>query len=210
MDSLQNHDMSALALLSIECQKSGAELVEDHATILGLTPLHRVLFGLQLYHLSFEEYLSCLPPQILADVIDLPDAHGRSTLACAVEYRCYNAVETLTKYKANVNQQRLGDRGCLSLLHIVFAGPSQQINADIARVLIKAGAIVDVRDSDGWTPLLIAASWMDYTGIKVLLDANAELTAETHDGDDVVKLSGDPEIMEKLKTLVFKNTHALI
>ena len=143
-------------------------------------------------------------------MIDLPDAHGRSTLACAVEYRCHNAVETLTKYKANVNQQRLGDSGCLSLLHIIFAGPSQQINADIARVLIKAGAIVDVRDSDGWTPLLIAASWMDYTGIKVLLDANAGLTAETHDEDDVVKLSGDPEIMEKLKTLVFKNTHALI
>lgn len=190
-------DNAALAMLISLCGKGIAEIIEDHATSHGLEDIHRVLLRLRPEYPQLEEYLQSLHPQTLAEFIDKPDFHGRSALVYAVEYGWHDAVETLVKFGANVNQLRLGDRKGLTLLHLLFAGPAQNTTLQIARVLIENGADVNMRDSEGWTALHIAASWDNYTGMAVLNRAGAEVTAQTFDGETANMLSADPHLITK-------------
>lgn len=53
---------------------------------------------------------------------------------------------------------------------------------DIGRLLLEAGANVDARDTDGWTPLLLAASQERYEAtVALLLDFGADPNAEDFD-----------------------------
>jgi hypothetical protein len=160
-------DNAALVLLSSFYGKGITEIMEDHATSHGLGNIHRVLLRLRPEYPQLEEYLQSLHPRTLAGFIDKPDFHGRSALVYAVEYGWYDAVETLVKFGADVNQLRLGDRKGLTLLHLLFAGPAQKTTLQIARVLIENGADVNMKDLEGWTALHIAASWDNYTGMAV-------------------------------------------
>ena len=184
------------------CQKGIAELTEDHAAGCGFRQIHRVLFGIEPNHQSLEEYLESLYPRSLTGLIDRPDDRGRSALVCAVEYGWYGAVRTLVRFGANINQKRAGDESGLSLLHLVYAGPQQRETLEIARFLIKEGANVDARDSDGWTPLHIALSWKNLDALPELIGAGAELTAISYNGEDAVGLSGDVAILGKIEEII--------
>jgi ankyrin repeat protein len=46
--------------------------------------------------------------------------------------------------------------------------------------LIKAGADLNVRDFDGWTPLMAAAHWGQEEACKVLLESTCDLSSKNN------------------------------
>jgi len=196
-------DNTALVMLSGYYGKSSIEIIEDHIFTHGLEEIHKVLLGLHPTGLRLEEYLQSLPPQVLAESIDKPDWHGRSPLIYAVENGLSHAVQTLVAFGADVNRLRLWDTRMLTPLHLAFAGPPQDTTIHIARILIENGANVDFRDSDGWTALLVAASWDNYIGMAMLYGAGADIAAQSYYAESVETLSADPEILQKFWEVVF-------
>ncbi len=53
---------------------------------------------------------------------------------------------------------------------------------EMVKLLLAAGAEVDVRDTDGLTPLHTAAAFSDTPAVRLLLAADAEVNARTKDG----------------------------
>ena len=54
---------------------------------------------------------------------------------------------------------------------------------EISLLLLEAGAIANVSDDDGWTPLMLASAKGDRRIIKALLEAGAELNAQDMNGE---------------------------
>jgi ankyrin repeat protein len=70
-----------------------------------------------------------------------------------------------------------------------------------ARRLVDAGALVDLADKNGFTPLMAAAMHGNVETFQLLLARTADLHAEarTHDGRDLLGMAldgGDPEIIQ--------------
>ena len=193
---------TALVMLSGYHGKSSMEIINCHILAHGLGEIHKVLLGLHPMGLQLEEYLQSLPPQLLAESIDNLDSHGRSPLIYAVEHGLHCAVQTLVAFGANVNGLRLGDTKMLTPLHLVFAGPAQDVTMHVARILIENRANVDFRDSDGWTALLVTTSWDNYISMAILFEASVDITAQSYYGESVETLSADPEILTKFWDVV--------
>ncbi len=139
-------------------------IFEEHKSSRGFTQLHKVLLNIDSSYGSMADYLSSVAPEELINLIDTPDALGRTPLAWAVEYGLPTAVELLLQYGAYPNQLRsTKDGGYSPLIHLAIAGPwSAWMDADIVetvRLLLQAGADPNGTDHEGWTPLHIAASW---------------------------------------------------
>ncbi|EFJ47094.1 hypothetical protein VOLCADRAFT_105313 [Volvox carteri f. nagariensis] len=61
-------------------------------------------------------------------------------------------------------------------------------NADCTRLLVEAGADVDLQDREGFTPLHMAAGYMHTSSMAVLLEAGANPELRDNTGRDVVTL----------------------
>jgi uncharacterized protein len=75
--------------------------------------------------------------------------------------------------------------------------------AEIARLLLEAGASPDVRQSAGWTPLHAAAANGDLRSVELLLDAGADPTATNDEGRSVADLadeSGDEATIARIRS----------
>ncbi|PVH79394.1 hypothetical protein DL98DRAFT_386095, partial [Cadophora sp. DSE1049] len=100
------------------------ELVKEHQSSYKLTTLHKTLLGLNPENSSLRKHLQSLQRLgSLAELIDKPDARGRSALAWAVEYGMSDAVRTLLSFGANACQYRRSSQSQFPLLHLVIAGP---------------------------------------------------------------------------------------
>ncbi len=65
----------------------------------------------------------------------------------------------------------------------------QCLNADVARVLLRAGASPNTSNPDGWTPLLFASVRGDARLVAVLLKAGADPKAASKDGKTALALA---------------------
>lgn len=164
--------LSAVAQL---CAKPSNEFWNEFRESRGFTELHEVLLGIRHDAGTLCDYLTRLSEErTISDLIDLRDAHGRSALSWAVEYGWVDAVVTLIKFGADVNQQRVSNNGKLPMLHLALAGPNSVERGtaflQVAQQLLLAGDDVNAVDNEGWTALHIAASWNDYKAVRTLLD----------------------------------------
>lgn len=63
----------------------------------------------------------------------------------------------------------------LNLLHLPFTLIRESPSVEIVQYLIDRGVSLNERDSAGWTPLHYAVSGRHNEGVKVLIDAGAEV-----------------------------------
>ena len=69
---------------------------------------------------------------------------------------------------------------------------------EIVRMLIDAGADVNLQDTDGWAPLHVAARFGKVEIVRMLIDAGARMDIQTNNG----KLPYDLAITKKIKTIL--------
>lgn len=213
------------SVMNVEQQQTNPATVQDAAQVFGkcsvdvvdqyienrnLTPLHKIILGLDDSSENLEEYLSSFaeatPP---SEIIDTADSCGRTPLALAVEYGWPAAVKTLLRYGADPCQVRPCVHGGMPLLHLAIAGPGSEKPNFLAviRILLQAGVDINSVDDEGWTPLHVAASWNAYDVIRELaLQGGCQLNwnALTYSGESALDLSsldgGDQDVARLLRT----------
>jgi formylglycine-generating enzyme required for sulfatase activity len=78
---------------------------------------------------------------------------------------------------------------------------AEQGNAEVVKRLLSAGANVNVRDPDGWTPLLRAAVGGHLAVAKIFIEAGADVNAANPDGNTPLMgaaLAGNKELVQLL------------
>jgi ankyrin repeat protein len=182
---------------------------EEYQQSRGFSELHEVLLCIKPGSGTLSHYLNRPMEGTTLDLIDATDALGRSALSWAVEYGWVEAVVSLIKLGANVHQKRRSVDGGLSMLHLALAGPDsgQRGTAflDIVKHLLLAGADVNAVDSEGWTPLHVAASWKNYEAISTLIEfagQRLDRSAVTSSDESAAQLAanggGDGSLVELL------------
>lgn len=68
------------------------------------------------------------------------------------------------------------------------------------RLLLQAGANIEAKDVDGWTPLHAAAHWAQEEACKLLADNMCNMAAKTAQGQTPFDVA-DPDIVEYLEEL---------
>jgi protein phosphatase 1 regulatory subunit 12A len=71
---------------------------------------------------------------------------------------------------------------------------------EVIRLLLKAGADINARDNDGWTPLHAAAHWGQAEACKILAHNFASMTATNANGETPIDVS-TPELVQLLEEL---------
>jgi ankyrin repeat protein len=108
--------------------------------------------------------------------VDLKDWAGRTALIVAAREGHAAAVRSLLRHRAATDVTARD--GTTALHQAVGSGfhPEQAARrADCVKALLAAGARVDVRDDDGWTPLMWAVNVADPDVVRMLLDAGADV-----------------------------------
>lgn len=80
---------------------------------------------------------------------------------------------------ADPDRMALDDDDAKAPLHSALEGGD---GGAIVRALVRAGADVDARRGDGWTPLMLASHAGDAALVELLLDAGADVHATRSDG----------------------------
>jgi len=100
---------------------------------------------------------------------------------------------------------RLTDQDGATALHMAtFAVGNEDALIDVIRELLRRGAVVDARTSDGITPLQLAVGNKHFAIAKVLVAAGANLDARDHHGKSAANeldAQGSREILDKLRKL---------
>ena len=101
--------------------------------------------------------------------------------------REYERIEALLLVGTDINI--VGDSlyGNGSALHVAV----QRNYQDIAELLLKHGAVVDLRDLNDYTPLANAAWNGDLNMVKLLLDAGADINATNYAGHTPLSCARD-------------------
>ena len=203
-------ESDAIYNIAVLFKFDSTDLINEYRTSRQFTPVHDALLRLQNSHKTLEEFLDDLLYRCPDYDIDAPDAFGRTPLAWAVEYGWLAATETLLLHGANAAQMRPCKQGSSPLLHLVIAAPSsdrfEKDFLEVIKVLVIAGADVNGTDSDGWTPLHVAASWNLASAIKMLITIGRNrlnFDARTSDGESAMNLAlldknGDSEVIQLL------------
>ena len=111
--------------------------------------------------------------------------NGQTALMLACEYRNYEAAKILLEYGADPNM-KFGYDGSTVLMDCLTSerGELSPETREFIKVLIKAGADVNLKDDFNSFPLIFAAE--DTEAIKILLDAGADVNARNDEGETVL------------------------
>lgn len=118
---------------------------------------------------------------------------------------------TALHYATDHNQERMMDI-FRKLSGIGFPAPAPQKNspsqntehAQMVRVLLRHGGIIDGRDSGGVTPLMYAAESGNLESVEVLLDNGADINAQTPAGLSALMLAVSYDRIDVVKYLLGK------
>ena len=128
---------------------------------------------------------------------------GKGDVLC---YACENKnslelVELLLQAGAAVNV--MGGHRCATPLHVA----TEHDQLEVVRRLLKAGARIDAKDPNGWTPFLNAALRSGVEVVQLLIEAGSDLKTVDCEGRSAYDLAskwGKPEVAKFLKQLSLK------
>ncbi|KAK6507850.1 hypothetical protein TWF481_006272 [Arthrobotrys musiformis] len=122
------------------------------------------------------------------------------TLAAGKGY--YEIVRLLVEHGADIHSTSLKNRR--PLFHqAVFSG-----KAEMVEYLIDKGANVDVRDIDGWSPIMVAAQMGYCNIIKTLLDKGANIDSEAQSGATALFLAAQQGHTAAVELLLDRNARS--
>lgn len=184
---------------------SNGEFYEDKQ----FSVVHKVATELLPLDLSAVLYGSSASSSSPTSSIDMKDADGRTALAWAAGRCNISILRTLLSFAADPNSK---DRlGAVPLFAAVKSGPLASVQlllshgadvnardhwgnnslhvaalrrreADMAQLLITAGADLDQQDRTGWTPLCAAIFWDTIAIVEILIASGADLENRDSDG----------------------------
>ncbi|KAK4198559.1 ankyrin repeat-containing domain protein [Triangularia verruculosa] len=120
-----------------------------------------------------------------------PDGIKRTALHIAVMQRSVETVGELLNNQADPNQQ---DQEGDTPVHVAVR--DKFIDLSIIRQLLKAGALLEIRNKSSFTPLLLAAYHSRREVVEILLEHGANPYAQLQEGISVLGLSQDPSIFD--------------
>jgi len=127
--------------------------------------------------------------------LDCCDIRGRTPLIYAAAFGSVSIVEFLLSTD-EVYVNAMDDTQKTALHHA-----ARHSQAEILRLLLRAGAMIEARDHNGCTALMFAAGTGNVAGLQVLLDKQANPTVEDYQGNSALSYAKDlnhNEIVEKL------------
>jgi cell wall assembly regulator SMI1 len=112
--------------------------------------------------------------------VDTEDDHGTTPLICAIQEGRLSLTEFLIGRGADTNHSQRGDiePGTPLTLAMELDDPTPFVS-----LLLAAGANPDLARPDGWTPLMLAASFGHTEVLHLLLQAGADVRAARHGGE---------------------------
>lgn len=126
------------------------------------------------------------------------DAKGRTPLMFAAKAANLIAIEKLLNEGADVSASEtdgIGEKGQTVLHHAVTVAD----NADVLRLLIEAGAVVDAIDERGQTPLINGSFFGSLENIKLLVEAGADVHHTMKNG----KTAKDNAMINRAETIQY-------
>ena len=92
------------------------------------------------------------------------------------------------------------------MLYLAFAGPATGKNEtayiNVSVALLSAGVNINALDSEGWTPLYIAASWGFSKSVKTLAEyVSLDWCVLTKDGEMASELASNTADVELISLL---------
>lgn len=75
-------------------------------------------------------------------------------------------------------------------------------HAEIVKALLEHGANPNVRDEDGWTPLIKASTFMKESTVELLLTHGADPTAQDDDGDTALHYAAMADDAREVRALL--------
>ena len=128
------------------------------------------------------------------DCIDLcsekPESIGDTLLICALYAPRSDVLRLLIAKGADVND----NRGGISVLHIAVSDPEVQSKLERTRLLLDAGAEIDIRDVSFQTPLMSAASEGHFDVTRLLVSRGANIRAIANDENAYGIASGNGKV----------------
>jgi ankyrin repeat protein len=79
---------------------------------------------------------------------------------------------------------------------------SYKNNFSLVKALVDRGANVNIKSSDGDTPLMFAVSNDNYEMVRYLINHGANVKVQNNDGDTPVQLAGKNKNRKMLKFLI--------
>merc|ERR1711920_240437 len=131
------------------------------------------------------------------------DIRGKNALIYGAAFGHKEILEyLLTKHKKEVDVNTLDDTSKSALHHACKKKACSEGNAEIISMLIEAGAHLEARDHNGWTPLMFAVANGNELAVKRLVQDQANLNVKDFEGHtclDHAKNFGHDDLLKLLK-----------
>lgn len=130
--------------------------------------------------------------------IHLKNKKGYTPLMKAAERNYLSIMQFLISKGGNVNEVRILGKDSSTALHLA----TQEGHRNAVELLIRSGANVNLKDSDGFVPIFHAIKSGNLEIVKLLVEAKADLSTSSYFGDTihtVLEESGNSEIQDFFK-----------
>lgn len=143
---------------------------------------------------------SVLTPLLHKRAVNLDDEEGRTALQWAVRRDHEPLVRLLLHHGYNVNQRYPASRyGNLTVLYLTARFATR---VAILKLLLEAGASINVRVRDGETVLHPAVRYGKVEFVKLLLDYGVNISVRRFDGDTALHIAARYRYEDIVKLLV--------
>lgn len=131
---------------------------------------------------------------------------GYTPLAVAINKREIEIIKLLLDRGADINKKSVVSYGAFSpndTLYPILIASKYSTDINILSLLIKRGAIIDIKNQHGATALMLAVNNKNVDAIKLLLDAGADIDIKNNEGNSALSYSFDDRYHKNLDIMKY-------